>query len=773
MTKPLDAARLPRWLMVLALLWLALVLGLGGALLWQRHSLPTRIDTDLFALLPRDQRNPLAEEALQSLARQGERHLVFMLGAADADRAAAAAQFWQQQIKPLPLQPQALGAALDSISRFYAPYRHNLLSPSDAQAPANTDWSQRALAAAYSPAGTGPLAWQQDPFGLYTNWLQSLAGANKVRPIDGYLRASDRGVNYVVLPYTLQGSAFSLGLQEQVLDGLEAAAARLQQQFPDVQLRRAGVILHAATAARGAKSEMSTIGVGSTLGVLVLALLAFRGLRPVALAALSVAVGSLVSTALVLQIYGHIHMLTLVFGTSLVGVAVDYSLLALAASIDNDTPVPARYRRLLPGMALAVCTMSLGYLGLALTPFPGLAQMAAFAVIGIVAAWLTVMLWFPLLASRQLPATPLSRWISQSLARWPRLRKRHAWLALPLLLMLGVGISRLQVSDDIRALSGIDAGLLKEQIDIGRVMGLPSPAQLFIVQGATPEQVLQREEALAARLAPFVAQGKLAGAERISRWLPSAAQQRANAAWRQSHIDQAPGLLEGVAEQIGLEPGWIAQQRQPAPLLTFDTWIQSPAAQATSYLWLGHQGTGYASVVLLQGLTQNAVTGELAQLHVDGVTWVDKVADISRLMTRYRLLLTQVLIGAYVLSFIVLSWRYRQQAWRVLLPPALATLLTLALLGLLGAPVQLLTVVTLLLVLGMGMDYGIFLLEHPQDGRVWLAVTLAAACTLLSFGLLALSHTPALHAFGLATLSGIGLVWLLAPLFRLPSSTSD
>lgn len=174
-------------------------------------------------------------------------------------------------------------------------------------------------------------------------------------------------------------------------------------------------------------------------------------------------------------------------------------------------------------------------------------------------------------------------------------------------------------------------------------------------------------------------------------------------------------------------------------------------------------------MVLLQGLNNNAVSGELAQLRLSGVTWVDKVADISRLMTRYRVLLTQVLIGAYVLSFIVLSLRYRRQAWRVLLPPAIATLLTLALLGLLGAPVQLLTVVTLLLVLGMGMDYGIFLLEHPHDGRVWLAVTLAALCTLLSFGLLALSHTPALHAFGLATLSGIGLVWLLAPLFRLSS----
>ena len=747
----------------LALVWLLVVSGLGVSLIAQRNTLPSRIDTDLFALLPRDQRNPMAEVALQALGKQGERHLVFMLGAKDPDRATAAARAWQQELTHLPVQPQALGAALDNISRFYAPYRRNLLAPNDAAAPASTDWANRALAGAYSPAGAGTLAWQDDPFGFYGNWLQSLAGANRVRPQEGFLRASDRGMNYVVLPYTLNGSAFSLGLQAEILVGLEAAAARLKTQFPDVQLRRAGVVLHAATAARSAQKEMSTIGLGSTLGVLLLALLVFRGLRPVALAALSVLVGSLASTALVLHWYGHIHMLTLVFGTSLVGVAVDYSLLALAASIENPEPVAARYRRLLPGMALAVCTMSLGYLGLALTPFPGLAQMAAFAIVGILAAWLTVMLWFPVLASRNLPATALSRWIGSTLAHWPRMNGKRWWLALPLALLVALGLARLQVSDDVRALSGIDAQLLAEQIDIGRVMGLPSPAQLFIVRGATPDAVMQREEALRAQLAPLIASGKLAGAESISRWMPSQAQQRRNAAWQDAHI--GPDLLQGLASTVGLPADWPAKQRQPVPLLEFDAWLASPAALASNYLWLGKQGNGYASMVLLQGLNDKATTAQLGELRVEGVTWIDKVADISRLMTRYRRLLSQVLLGAYVLGFCVLSLRYGRNAWRVMLPPALATLLTLGILGWIGAPLQLLTVVTFLLVLGMGMDYGIFLQEHPQDGRVWLAVTLAALCTLLSFGLLALSHTPALHAFGLATLCGIGLVWLIAPLF--------
>ena len=99
---------------------------------------------------------------------------------------------------------------------------------------------------------------------------------------------------------------------------------------------------------------------------------------------------------------------------------------------------------------------------------------------------------------------------------------------------------------------------------------------------------------------------------------------------------------------------------------------------------------------------------------------------------------------------------------------ALLNRLALALLGLFGQPLQLFNVLALMLLLGMGIDYGIFLIEHRGDASAWLAVCVGAASTWLSFGLLGLSATPALRAFGLTLLFGIGLVWLISPLFRPP-----
>eukprot|EP01037_Dinobryon_pediforme_P032575 gene32575-37585_t len=112
------------------------------------------------------------------------------------------------------------------------------------------------------------------------------------------------------------------------------------------------------------------------------------------------------------------------------------------------------------------------------------------------------------------------------------------------------------------------------------------------------------------------------------------------------------------------------------------------------------------------------------------------------------------LLAAYAAIFVLLSLRYRRAAWRSMAPPALATLATLALFGLCAQPLQLFHVLACLLLLGLGVDYGIFLQEPTEHYRrfAWLTVGLSAVSALLSFGLLALSSTPPLHAFGLTML---------------------
>jgi len=70
------------------------------------------------------------------------------------------------------------------------------------------------------------------------------------------------------------------------------------------------------------------------------------------------------------------------------------------------------------------------------------------------------------------------------------------------------------------------------------------------------------------------------------------------------------------------------------------------------------------------------------------------------------------------------------------------------------------------------VDYTIFFTEgHQAASETGLAVLLSALTTLLSFGLLFLSETPALEAVGLTVMLGIGLALLLSPL-ALPKASN-
>jgi len=144
------------------------------------------------------------------------------------------------------------------------------------------------------------------------------------------------------------------------------------------------------------------------------------------------------------------------------------------------------------------------------------------------------------------------------------------------------------------------------------------------------------------------------------------------------------------------------------------------------------------------------------------------VQSVSALLGRYRHMMGLLLVAGHAAVLLALAWRYGRRAWRAWLPTAIATVGTLALLGLSGQPLQLFNVLALALLLGIGIDYGIFLLEREDGGAgsAWLSVVLGAAGTWLSFGLLALSSTPALHAFGLTLLFGILIVGIAAPLYR-------
>lgn len=759
-----------RWL---AIAWLLVVVAVACHQwrFWQQ----SRLDSDVMALLPQDTDAPDVSDVVRRIADAGSRDVVVMLGADSAEHAKTAREAYRRRLQrgdaaaPL-VEAAAFEGWFDAAQAFYAPYRDRLLLPAQRErldAASASSLAETALARLYGPM-TGPrlLDWHHDPLGLWPQWWQSRAAASGQEiDEDGLLHADGR--YWAVLRFETTGSAFRLDGESAIADELDRAADAAREVAPGVTELRAGVPLHAEAAAVQASREVNLIGWGSLAAVLLLAWLAFGSLRPILLVALSLLVGCAAALSATALLFGKVHLLTLVFGASLVGVAEDYGIHWFASR--QGHPQVGRWRMLrwlFPGLLLALATSALAYLALGIAPFPGLRQMAVFSVTGLAAAFATAILWFPWLDRGDIRSTAFSRRVGASLSRWPRVRANAAWsiVAIVALAFALGGWSKLHTDDDLRSLQSSPPSLVAQQIEISRLLGLSSPAQFFLVQGDDAQAVLEREEALTARLARLREANVIRGHRATSDWLPSIARQHADAALT---ARQESAVMAAVGEATGEA---LARPAFATGFVEPDDWLASDASLPFRHGWLD----GNTSVVFVDGLTrENAGEALPAQAAgLEGVRWIDRTADYSRLLRHYRGLMQVMLLVGVVFVFAALWWRHRRQAWRAMLPTVLAGLLAVALLGWLGQPLQLFNVLALLLLLGMGIDYGIFLLEHRGDPAAWMAVSVGAASTWLSFGLLSLSSTPALRAFGLTLLIGIGAVWLVSPLFRPPAQDS-
>lgn len=756
---------------------------LGGWLLSGRGESP--IQTDLLAMLPATERQPLAEDAVERLAHASGDRMVLLVGHADDDAAKQAARELGRRLAAEPSFERVTAELppfdLRELVAPYLPHRFHLLTDADRAALAADFDPAQALARRLNEpflAGVGT-ELRDDPFGWLQHWLDRQPwNRSPLMPEDDLLTAHHDDRTYVMVIAALRGSAYDDRVQRESLAALARTEAATVRAHPGTELLRAGAVFHAAAARASAERDVHVVGLASTAGIALLLLWTYRSPRPLLLAFLSTAIGVVCAIAATLLVFGRMHLLTLVFGAALLGEAVDYSIQYLCARA-NAGPAwePARgLRQVRPALLLALATSLLGYALLGLVPFPALRQMACFAIAGMSAACLSVFLLLPALLRR-----PARRPMAPSLVGIARAWQRAAGrlghgraglVAFVLALAFALpGWWRLGHDDDIRLLIARQAELARQEARIGEIAGIGGGTQFLLVAGDDAEQVLQRGEALEARLQALATQGKLDGWLGMAAMLPSLARQQANAHVLAPLFADRAGLLARMT-QAGLRADAAAAYLDAWPGHPLDpaTWLKLPASMPYRYLWMDEGARGVASIVLPQGAFDAAAL-RAAAAGLPGVSFVDKPASISALFGRYREYASLWLAAATIAVAAAFAWRYRRAAPRVLAPPLLGIGLTLAALGWLGQPLTLFHWMALMLVLGVGANYAVFLHEGEPHaahvpGAAYAGVLLSAVTALLSFGLLALSSMPALRHFGITLLLGIGFTALAVPVAR-------
>ncbi|RLA10953.1 MAG: hypothetical protein DRQ52_10505 [Gammaproteobacteria bacterium] len=738
--------------------------------------------SSILTLLPETDHSVAEALAAERLTSAADRKILFILADRSKSRSASAAQKFVEALTDshqfASVRGKATATTADAWHSFYQSRHYQLLSPESRRRVKMGDSAlvDESLGRLYSPlAAVVGANLIDDPLQLFFQWQTAAVPRVAFAEVGGWLTRSVGDQHYRLVVVELLSNPYDVGYQRRVLTAIDTAKATLPSP---TRVLSSGLILHAAHGAEQARGEISTIGIGSLVGITLLLLVCFRSAFALLLALLPILVGCIVALALCLLIFKQVHLITLVFGAGLIGVAVDYSLHYLCAYYEGTPSLagrsPAVLRRIFPSLLMGLVSSVLAYAAQAITPFPGLRQMAAFSAFGLVGAWLTVVCWLPVLQQRlssTLSESVLAnlRWLQNV---WPRLDSAASKAGFFILtIMLVYLVSTIEGNDNLRLLQTSSADLLEETTLVHEILDGPNMGQYFILNADNEQTLLQLEERFSQSLYEQINSGTISGFMATSRYVPSLEKQTDNRRLLAEQVYEPQGLLSQLVAKGGLGPTLeLAQQRfeqTPFAPLRIDEWLVAEVSQPFSHLWIGEQQGLYYSLISLSGIAGARSIERLASLAQDenGIRFVDRISTISQVLTHYRQQLSQWLLLAYAVVLMMLIVRYRGNAWRIIAAPTLASLLVLSALEITGSPVTVFHNLALLLILGIGLDASIFLQDSRNSPYAWLAVTLSSLTTLLAFGLLALSATPVLQYFGETVLLGIIFVWLLVPCF--------
>ncbi|NNA19401.1 hypothetical protein HBN70_01295 [Pseudomonas lundensis] len=760
--------RSERWLPRSFLILLLAVLAVAG---WQwRQGAP--LSANLMALVPGDAPDALQLRAEQRMQEPLNREMLVLVGSADRQQAINMAQQLGEQWQASGLFEQVqwnLQADLPALREQLLRGRLAMLSAADReQLIVHPDaFIEQRVQALFDPFTGFSLVPSQDDWLGLTGRIQNSQpqrGAVQLDIGSGALMAHADGKQWVLLRARTQGNAFDLTLPMQVAALLEQSRAQAATQ--QVELLAASGLLYAASGQQQASREITWVGGGATVGILLLLLLAFRRWR-VLLAFVPVLVGMLFGAVACVAFFGSMHVMTLVLGSSLIGVAVDYPLhyLSKSWSLKPWRSWPA-LRLTLPGLSLSLATSCIGYLALAFTPFPALTQIAIFSAAGLVGAYLSAVCLLPALLNGVVlrPAQwPLN--VAQCLlnARQALLKKVPTPALLALLLMFcAAGLWQLNSKNDIRQWVSAPPQLMTQAQAIARITGYQPTSQFFLVRADSEQQLLERQAALSERLDALIGKGTLQGYLALNQLVsPPREQQRLRAALSALPRHWQPLLALGVP--LAALQNELAQL-QALPEQRIDAALNGPLAEPWRLLWLGRDADGVAAMVSLQGLNDASLLREQAR-DLPGVELVDRLGDLNSVFAATQISAAELkLLSCALIVLLLIAPFGLGGAVRIVALPLLAALCSLASLGWLGQPLTLFSLFGLLLVTAISVDYAILMREQIGGAAVSLLGTLLAALTTwLSFGLLAVSSTPAVSNFGLSVSLGLAFSFILAP----------
>ena len=621
----------------------------------------------------------------------------------------------------------------------------------------------------------------RDPTGEIVELASALDGGGGPASVQGVWASRD-GERALLMAQTVAPGS-DTDAQEALLQGIRDDFASVAQAagIADARLLMSGSPVFSVDSRTTIRSEVERLSLVSTVAIVTLLLLVYRSLTALALGILPVASGIVAGIAAVSVGFGGVHGLTIGFGTTLIGEAVDYSIYYFVQSRGTGGDDKAWLQRFWPTIRLGVITSVCGFASLLFSGFPGLAQLGLYSIAGLAAAAAVTRFVLPHLRPRAFRIRDIGG-LGTALVPWlPRLA-RLRW---PVLLLAGAAAALLAARHDsllntgLSGLSPVPKAAQQLDMKLRGDLGAPDLRYLIVVSAGDREAALAAAERVAPHLQALVDTGAIAGFESPARFLPSQATQQV----RQSALPQAAALqanLRIALADLPLRPERLGpfladvDAARAQPLLTPESLAGTSISLLVDSLLLPRDG-GWSAILPLRAARDGAVLRDIDPVAIQaalaaagqpGALFVDLLGESNRLYGAYLGEAILLSLGGFagIVAVLALALRSPRRLAQVLLPLAVTVLVVMAGLALAGERLTLLHLVGMLLIVAVGSNYALF---FTGDGgsiapQTLASLVLANTTTVVGFGALALSQVSVLHAIGVTVGPGAVLALLFA-----------
>lgn len=601
-----------------------------------------------------------------------------------------------------------------------------------------------------------PLGLAQAALGRFRNLTASLG--YQVTAKDGHL-VHPNGRGALLVLETAVAVTDSAG-SKRLLDMLEACRRRLPA---GIDLSTVCGHLHTVSNERVLRRDIRLTVTIATLGFVLLFLVAFRDLRAGAIFVIP-AVSILIAINIVGWSLGRLSYQIAGLSAVMAGIAVDYGIHVYVAVRRSAEPAAAVRRIIRPVVLSALTTLSV-FAAFLFAAVPGYRQLGMLALIGITLSAVAAFFVLPALIGSRVSPPPLCA------VSGPRPRRRHAvgW-TLAFLVSLAVAAAlalQVRFDPDVLKLDGTESGILAAEEQFRQLWGGGESAQaIAVVAGASAAEAAARSDALGAEVSAILGDDRYVS---LGTFWPAPATRAANLArWRAFWTPDRIASLRRTLREQGQSFGFAATAFKPfldslpGPLTAVETPVDNLLINGLRERFVRRHAAGFWFLSFFPDDDATVAAVRRAAAAAPGVFLVSRNAlgrSVSESMAAQAFLVSGI-AAVLILGIVFGFMRGLRLSLAALFPAATGVLWMLGVLVITDMGLNVANLIASIVVLGLCIDYGIFLTYaqcHEPEAlpSTRTAVMLSAVTTLLGAGVLLFAQHPALRSVGVSLVAGV------------------